>query len=151
PTHFSGEKREVSLKGEMYAEVTADSKKPFIVHTAHFDIQVYGTRFDISAYEDEPTPSCVHVDGLVGVRPESGAEKRVKIHEKELHDVMSFEKREVSASRYACLKEGYLALDDANIMDVVNRIGRVYNLSFRFGDKKRLTGTKCSGKIYLSD
>lgn len=151
PTHFSGEKREVSLKGEMYAEVTADSKKPFIVHTAHFDIQVYGTRFNISAYEDEPTPSCVLVDGIVGFRPESGPEIRMKTNEKVLYDGKRFEKRKVSASRYTCWKEGYLELDDANIMDVLNRIGRYYNLSFSFGDKKRLTGRKCSGKIYLSD
>lgn len=151
PTHFSGEKREVSLKGEMYAEVAADSKKPFIVHTAHFDVQVYGTRFNVSAYEDEAVPSCVLVDGIVGFRPESGPETRMKANEKVLYDGKQCEKRKVSASRYTCWKEGYLELDDANMVDVLNRIGRYYNLSFNFGDKKQLTGKRCSGKIYLSD
>ena len=75
----------------------------------------------------------------------------MKTNEKVLYDGKRFEKRKVSASRYTCWKEGYLELDDANIMDVLNRIGRYYNLSFSFGDKKRLTGRKCSGKIYLSD
>lgn len=75
----------------------------------------------------------------------------MKTNEKVLYDGKRFEKRKVSASRYTCWKEGYLELDDANIMDVLNRIGRYYNLSFCFGDKKRLTGRKCSGKIYLSD
>lgn len=151
PTHFSGEKREVSLKGEMYAEVAADRKKPFIVHTAHFDVQVYGTRFNVSAYEDEAFPSCVLVEGIVGFRPESGPEIRMKANEKVFYDGKQCEKRKVSASRYTCWKEGYLELDDANMVDVLNRIGRYYNLSFNFGDKKQLIGKRCSGKIYLSD
>lgn len=37
------------------------------------------------------------------------------------------------------------------MVDVLNRIGRYYNLSFNFGDKKQLIGKRCSGKIYLSD
>ena len=151
PTHFSGEKREVSLKGEMYAEVAADRKKPFIVHTAHFDVQVYVTRFNVSAYEDEAFPSCVLVEGIVGFRPESGPEIRMKANEKVFYDGKQCEKRKVSASRYTCWKEGYLELDDANMVDVLNRIGRYYNLSFNFGDKKQLIGKRCSGKIYLSD
>lgn len=57
-----------------------------------FDIQVYGTRFNISAYEDEPTPSCVLVDGIVGFRPESGPEIRMKTNEKVLYDGKRFEK-----------------------------------------------------------
>lgn len=56
-------------------------------------------------------------------------------------------KKKSECVRYTCWKEGYLELDDANIMDVLNRIGRYYNLSFSFGDKKRLTGRKCSGKF----
>lgn len=57
----------------------------------------------------------------------------------------------MSVFRYICWKEGYLELDDVNIMDVLNWIGRYYNLLFSFGDKKWLIGRKCLGKIYLFD
>lgn len=47
PTHFSGEKREVSLKGEMYAEVTADSKnrlsciRPILIYRYMERVSIY--------------------------------------------------------------------------------------------------------------
>ena len=73
------------------------------VSYTHLDVykrQVYGTRFNISAYEDEPTPSCVLVDGIVGFRPESGPEIRMKTNEKVLYDGKRFEKRKVSCLLY---------------------------------------------------
>lgn len=75
----------------------------------------------------------------------------MKADEEVLYDGKQYEKREVNASRYTCWKEGCLELDDVDIVDVLNRIGRYYNLSSSFGDKEYLAGKRCSGKIYLSD
>lgn len=40
----------VELNGEGYFEVTKNAKKPFIVKTQLFNIQVLGTRFNVFAY-----------------------------------------------------------------------------------------------------
>ncbi|WP_343524309.1 FecR domain-containing protein [Pedobacter sp.] len=53
PFRFDLSKREVYLKGEAYFEVAKNAKVPFIVHTDYAAIQVHGTSFNISAYENE--------------------------------------------------------------------------------------------------
>lgn len=153
PTHFSGDMREVSLSGEMYVEVAEDKERPFVVHTDYFDIRVYGTKFNVSAYDggEDIIPSCVLVEGSVGLLPKSGTEISMEPNDKVACSGQQFVKRQVRTSKYISWKDDYLELDDADIVEVLNRIGRYYNLAFDFGDKTRLTGKKCSGKIYLSD
>lgn len=51
---FDGRKRKVRLEGEGYFDVAKDKNRPFIVESQDMDIEVLGTRFTLSAYEDEP-------------------------------------------------------------------------------------------------
>ena len=41
------------LDGEAYFEVAKD-KKPFIVKTSKYDVEVLGTTFNVEAYKDKP-------------------------------------------------------------------------------------------------
>src|SRR5690606_13807238 len=55
PAQFTGNNREVRLaSGEIYIEVAPDSQKPFHVSTSDFNVKVYGTKFNVSAYADSP-------------------------------------------------------------------------------------------------
>lgn len=51
---FDGRIRTVRLDGEGYFDVAKDKDRPFIVESQDMDIEVLGTRFTLSAYEDEP-------------------------------------------------------------------------------------------------
>ena len=42
--------RQVFLNGEAFFEVTKDTKNLFVVHTSEVNIQVYGTKFNVNAY-----------------------------------------------------------------------------------------------------
>ncbi|SFW33474.1 FecR family protein [Chitinophaga sancti] len=55
PFAFNGDKREVYLEGEAYFNVAKKDGQPFIVHTAHSDITVLGTSFNVNAYGKEIT------------------------------------------------------------------------------------------------
>jgi transmembrane sensor len=44
-------KREVFLDGEAWFDVTLNEKKPFVVHTPFYDVQVLGTQFNVKAYK----------------------------------------------------------------------------------------------------
>ncbi len=46
-------KREVFLKGEAWFQVEKNKKKPFIVHTPYYNINVLGTEFNVKAYPDD--------------------------------------------------------------------------------------------------
>lgn len=53
PVRFTGNKREVYLKGEGYFEVAHDAQHQFVVHLKNSEVKVLGTVFNINAYEDE--------------------------------------------------------------------------------------------------
>ncbi len=47
---FSSVKRELTLSGEAFFDITHNQSHPFTVHTAELDIQVLGTEFNVKAY-----------------------------------------------------------------------------------------------------
>lgn len=152
PAHFIGNTREVHLKGEMYAEVEKDHTKPFIVHTSDFNVRVYGTRFNVSAYETDDCPSsCVLVQGSVGIQSKQKPEIRMQHNDMVIYQNHQFVKKQVDVSHYTSWKDGYLEFDDTSIIEVLDKIGRYYNLSFDFGNQPLLLQRTCSGKIYLSE
>jgi len=53
PKRFVGKTRSVKLNGEAYFHVTTDSSKPFTIKTAHANIRVVGTSFNLKATERE--------------------------------------------------------------------------------------------------
>ena len=53
PNCFSGEKREIYVKGEVYLEVARDEEHPFVVYAGENEVRVLGTRFNLTAYPDE--------------------------------------------------------------------------------------------------
>lgn len=53
PVQFNGARREVYLKGEGYFEVAKDPSHQFVVHLKNSAVTVLGTKFNISAYEEE--------------------------------------------------------------------------------------------------
>lgn len=66
PVNFSGN-RNLSLIGEAYFEVAKDKKHPFIVQTKYADVQVFGTKFDVCAYEGDQEVFTTLEEGSVKV------------------------------------------------------------------------------------
>lgn len=75
----------VELNGEGYFEVTKNAKKPFIVKTQLFNIQVLGTRFNVFAYagKESKFETCL-VEGRVLVYNKNNKNEKVYLnpHEK---------------------------------------------------------------------
>ncbi|QBQ40940.1 FecR family protein [Sphingobacterium psychroaquaticum] len=63
---FNGSKRIIKLEGEAYFEVAHNAQKPFIVESNEQQVQVLGTKFNLSAYPDEATVTTL-VAGKVNV------------------------------------------------------------------------------------
>ena len=53
PVSFSGNTRDVYLKGEAYFEVKKDADCPFLVHSSMGCVKVLGTSFNVRYYADE--------------------------------------------------------------------------------------------------
>lgn len=57
--------REITLNGEAWFEVQKDKKKPFIVRTSHYAVEVTGTAFNVKAYENDDRIVTTLEDGEV--------------------------------------------------------------------------------------
>ncbi|ASZ11608.1 FecR domain-containing protein [Chitinophaga pendula] len=53
PLSFSGEARRVTISGEAYLQVAAQSEHPFIVALPQGEVQVLGTAFNVNTYEQQ--------------------------------------------------------------------------------------------------
>lgn len=60
--------REVVLKGEAFFQVTKDKIHPFIVKTGDVSIEVLGTSFNVSSYDDDAIIEVSLVEGSIELR-----------------------------------------------------------------------------------
>ncbi len=59
--------RKVFLDGEAYFTVTKNKINPFVVGTKEMNVQVLGTKFNVSSYQNENNTSATLVEGSVAV------------------------------------------------------------------------------------
>ena len=136
PIHFASDKREVELKGEAYFEVQADKKHPFYVNTLNrMSTYVYGTRFDVSAYEDESTIEVVLEKGKVNViAPDRETVVRLEPGEQLLYDKTTnrLNKMKVDVYEKTAWKDGKLIFRNAPLDEMFRRLARHYNVDIEF-------------------
>ncbi len=134
PSRFTGDVREVSLEGEAYFEVASVNDQPFIVKTNAFQMRVYGTAFNVRAYDQDNEYNVVLVEGKVGMSTNTRRftneiflapyQKASLNKENKQLEVSNLENVEM----YTAWMDGYLIFSDSEISNVLNRIARHYNI-----------------------
>lgn len=66
-SRFNEDNRRVELQGEGYFDVKKNNGKTFVVKTPACDVTVKGTRFDVSAYNDDALTAVYLMEGSVQV------------------------------------------------------------------------------------
>jgi transmembrane sensor len=67
PSNFNQKDRKVYIDGEAYFDVAHNQSKPFIVNTSSFNIKVYGTTFNVSAYKGDNISETTLVKGKISI------------------------------------------------------------------------------------
>lgn len=146
PTAFSGNRREVTLKGEAYFEIAADKHKPFLVKANGMEIDVLGTHFNVNAYEDENTIKASLLQGSIkiikGDRSSllSPGQQGIINQESDRIEIKNTDMNEVMAWR-----KGLFQFDGADITTIMREIGRWYDVEIIYPDKVPVR--KFEGKI----
>ena len=130
-------------------EVSKNELKPFIVKTTQFNVQVYGTSFDINAYRDASTQRVVLVEGSVGVFAVNNMEATMFPNESLEITPSQLIKKTVNTEIYTSWKNGYLIFEKTPVETILFELSRYYNIKF-LDTQKQLTGKTWTGKIYLS-
>ncbi|MNK36652.1 fec operon regulator FecR [compost metagenome] len=132
PEQFSSTERRITLKGEAYFEVAHDASRPFRVSTSRQNIEVLGTHFNISAYDDEPRTLTTLLQGSVRV---SSAAKNTIIKPGE--QAVSSERNDIQVQQAniriaMAWKNGMIAFEDANLRQIMRQVARWYNIKVEF-------------------
>lgn len=137
PTVFKKEKRNVELKGEAYFEVEADAKRPFFVNTSNgLSVYVYGTKFNVAAYEDDVNIETVLEKGKVNVITPELKEIVLTPGEQLCYNRESkeFIKTEVDVYEKTAWKDGKLIFRNASLETIFKRLSRHYNVDIQFNN-----------------
>lgn len=145
-------KREVWMQGEAFFKVsrTVDAK-PFIVHTAHFDVEVTGTQFNVNSGSD--SSSILLTEGSVNLLMPDGRKismtpgtffstkgSSADAHVKEIEAPVPLEK---PASVLSWLDKN-LVFEDMPLGDVARQIEVLYHVKVKFSSERvaarRITG-----------
>ncbi len=131
PNCFSGGKREIYVKGEVYLEVARDEKHPFVVHAGENEVRVLGTRFNLTAYPDEQKVITTLVEGSVEFRNNQSS-IRLKPGEQSVLDreTNNLEKQKVDVSIYTSWISGTYEYELMPLSDITRQLSRWYDVQF---------------------
>ncbi|MGN1232428.1 MAG: FecR family protein [Candidatus Cryptobacteroides sp.] len=145
PVRFSSKARRVELEGEAYFEVEANPDKPFYVNTSdNLAVRVYGTKFNVTAYNDEPlirtTLESGHVEVIVSG---NGAALDLAPGEQATYDKATglLDKRTVNTYEHTAWKQGRLVFRNASLTDVFKSLERKFGVKINVQGKVNDTET----------
>lgn len=142
PDVFRSDRREVTLEGEAYFDVTHNPERPFIIHTDEAVVEVLGTSLDIRSYPSDESVQVVVKEGSVSLKSKSDCLKRdtvlnagergqffISENRIEKYKVDDFE-------LFLGWTDGFLKFKDAPLHEVAGDLERKYNIEIRFDDQQ---------------
>jgi len=138
---YSGEgrTREVFLDGEAWFDVRKSAKRPFIVHTGFYDVNVTGTEFNVKAYSDDNEVLTTLEEGTVEVTP-----GRIRLQETVIlkpGEQLSFNKetlsvvvKKVNTQWFTSWKDNKLIFVNMNLKELMVLLERKYGVDIRMDD-----------------
>ena len=153
PENFSGNSREVYLKGEAFFKVTHDPAKPFRVHMDEMNVGVLGTSFDIKNYPEDKNISVTVATGKVGVSKPGGKQAFLLMPGDRLsYDRLSgkITQKKVDPANETAWQQGELVFRDERLEMICRSLERWYNVNMHIPSKS-LQDKKISLKIKGDD
>jgi hypothetical protein len=142
------EDRQVTMKGEAYFDVFKDEKTPFVVKTNDVAIKVLGTKFNVTAYENEKDIEVILEEGSLVFNQNNKSDifqmkpGDMVLYDKLLHNT-SVEL--VQPNKYTAWTQGKLVFRNDPIDVIARRLERFYNVDVevvgKVEDNMRLRAT----------
>ena len=146
PAKFTGKERRVVLYGEGYFDVTKDPERKFVVEAQSTEIEVYGTEFNVEAYDDEYIRATL-VSGRIGMKYDDANHRRQLVQMMPDQQITYNARTGViylNTANIPCntsWKEGKIVLSNTPLKDALRMIGNKYNVSFNIRNDELLGNT----------
>ena len=133
PINFiKGKKREVFLEGEAFFEVAKDASHPFIVNTNNMNIEVLGTKFNVSSYSDDTETNTVLIEGSVSLSLDKTPEETLLLKPGYKGTLNNSESQialeKVDTQMYTEWIHGDVIFRNSTFDDMIKKLERNYNV-----------------------
>lgn len=129
PTAFIGKERRVDITGEGYFEVAKNKYMPFIVGVNGAEVQVFGTHFNVMAYNDEAAIKTTLLEGSVKFVNGNSAHMLQPGQQSQLtKDGQVKVVKDVDVDEVVAWKNGLFYFENANIETVMRQLSRWYDV-----------------------
>lgn len=145
PVKFAEGKRDVYLSGEALFEVAHNEKAPFTVQAHDSKVKVLGTKFNVSAYDDQSFIATTLVEGSVEIN-NLGTKELLKPGYQSI--IIRGENKitvsEVDTYMYTSWVDGIYEFENVELEYIITQLGRAYDVEFFFMEEQykhiRFTG-----------
>ncbi|MCJ8208988.1 DUF4974 domain-containing protein [Mucilaginibacter sp. RS28] len=128
---FTGHQRKVKLTGEAYFEVAHDKEKPFIVSTPGEEVQVLGTKFNISNYPEDEGPVTTLMQGSVKVTANK-ATAMLKPGQQSRINNSAIAVTDVDGELFDAWKNGEFVFENTPLSQIMHRLARWYDFDIDY-------------------
>lgn len=137
PVNFvQGKKRQVFLEGEAFLDVAHDKDHPFVVNVHDLNVEVLGTRFNLSDYGENNNTEVVLVDGSVSLEALQSSNDSTSKMFLEPGFRGSFDrstkhmsKAKVNTSLYTSWIDGRIVIRNEPFENILIKLQRFYNVT----------------------
>jgi transmembrane sensor len=162
---FKNGKREVSLSGEAFFDVSHDKHHPFVVRTDKYAIKVLGTAFNVNAYPDNEKSTTTLIRGSIELLINSIADQKITLCPSErlaltIHNAVNDKKQKVRTLEDVTLKldhitplkigrneyvpetswkEDKLVFQNETLEELLPKLERWFNVRIKVENQKALT------------
>ena len=123
----------MELTGEAYFKVTKNPKVPFIVRTKAYDVKVFGTEFNVMAYDDFNRTETTLVNGIVKISRNNN-ELLLKPGETMVFANNKFTRKAGKVEQAVSWKDEKFYFDAIPFSELVVRLERWYNVKIEISD-----------------
>uniref|UniRef100_UPI003216DDAB FecR family protein n=1 Tax=uncultured Draconibacterium sp. TaxID=1573823 RepID=UPI003216DDAB len=135
PPVFKKDDRQVIVEGEAFFDVAKDPQRPFHVKTDLFKMKVYGTKFNVKAYQQDKYYNVVLVEGKVSLSSnKSTRSDEVFLNPNQKASIMKGQE-EIEVTHventdvYTAWIDGYLVFTNEEVSDVLKQVARYYDVN----------------------
>lgn len=154
PQTYNKDVRQVAFNGEGFYEVAKDSSRPFLIDARGLKVQVFGTKFNLMARDDEATAELVLEQGSVSFTAvKTGERVMLKPEQKVVLNQCKGSLTVVDLSHMqdvAAWKRHEMVFRNIPLEDVIAAIEKIYGVEF-ITDSKRYLKETFTGTIPTTD
>lgn len=137
PSQFADDERVVELKGEAYFDVAKSPTRPFRVISKDQTVEVLGTQFNVTAYEDEHDVKTTLVEGAVRVVPGSAQQSPIMLSPGQ-QSSLADEKitiDDIDTSPYVAWKLDMFYFKQTPFVEMMRQIERWYDVEVEYSGR----------------